>query len=391
VVVGQCESGDAASRVRGHDSRRDLALPRLGRLPHGSQLCGRERCRGCAAPLYRPLQLQAVGLSLRARGWRGGERRRSGWPERRGVPHSQRLGPHRGRPDRGHEAGRCVAGLGGGAPDQGAPRLRDRRLYLRAHRGGPELPRGEGVHRCHRRRWRGGRRGADPGGLARAPDSEGADRSYTVFLRIQRQPEADPEARGEHRGVLREGARHPRRVSRRGRPVGGELRRHADLSALLRARDSPLAAPRLPGARRPGQDRGHAHRRREPGAHGPDPRLRLPRGRVGDATAHDQGRDRGVLPPVAAEAHHHGRHSRERAAAGNGDRGGLRGLSRPPVCERGAGRPSDPRHCRFDATGCRLLAAGPHRGARGGGGTPAACGGCRGPGSRVARPRCRTH
>jgi hypothetical protein len=114
------------------------------------------------------------------------------------------------------------------------------------------------------------------------------------------------------------------------------LRRHADLSALLRAGDPALAAPRVRGAERQGEDPGHAHRWREPRPHGPDSRLRLSRRRVGDAPSHDQGHDRGVLPPLAGPAHDHGRHSRERADAGDGDRGGLRGLPGPPVRERGA-------------------------------------------------------
>ena len=70
--------------------------------------------------------------------------------------------------------------------------------------------------------------------------------------------------------------------------------------ALLRARDPALAAPRRRGARRPGQDRGHTHRRRESGAHGPDPRLRLPRGGVADARPHDEGRESGSTTAAGA-------------------------------------------------------------------------------------------
>jgi hypothetical protein len=49
----------------------------------------------------------------------------------------------------------------------------------------------------------------------------------------------------------------------RGGALGGQLRRHAHLPAVLREGDPPLAAPGVGEAGRPGEDRGHPHRRGE--------------------------------------------------------------------------------------------------------------------------------
>ncbi len=134
-----------------------------------------------------------------------------------------------------------------------------------------------------------------------------------VLHPLQGSSERDACSCRTHRAAAGQDAEDPVRVAGRCRLVGRELRRHADVPALLRGGDPALDPQGGRGARRGRQAGALPHRRREPGPHGSHPRFGHAHRGVLLSCADDQGHARRVLPALERPAHAVRRHTRPRS------------------------------------------------------------------------------
>ena len=262
-------------------------------------------------------------------------RRRGGDPRR--VPHAGRGRQHPGGDQRGDAQRRRLDHLGAGARHQAARGLCDLGLRLREHHRHPglrALPRLAAA----RRRRRGGGHDGRLLGLADAPHPARLPGRDRVLLPLQGPPPRDAAPGRGDRARLRPDPAGHGRLAGRGGPVGGELRRHDHLPAVLRKGAHPIPAQGRGLSRIEGQARHLPLRRREQGADRRHRGLRHARGRSGLLRAHDQAADRNLLRPLVplGQADDHGRPDPVAAVAG--DRHGRRPqcLPRPLLQGRGA-------------------------------------------------------